>query len=471
MKTLSLLLLLSLFPVYLSSPPKGISGAGKAVDEVYLLQAAGPCLKLLPRLDEKKRRLFLFNFGPLSRIAGKFFLEECHCLPGCGNYPPNLDLQALREAMKEDRTGELRIGVNSPLTVVVQGEEGFRVVPYHQFYGDKLKELSEQLSKIETSDPSLKSYLDLRAREVLTDRFEEGDKLWLEINGELKIYFGPAEVEDPYLGVKMAYGGVVFEVLPWEFADSLSPLLPRLQRELPLPWKNLSPLPYPGIRLARLLQAYGKFRAPPATSFAVLPPFLPTRARKYLFLNVMEARFENALAKAGEMIRGWKGSLRAYLRYLALHDLSHFLNITMKEGSGFVKEIFADAGAVRAVEILKKGGTWNGDLSEAVLHSYLASLLYYSARGKKPALVQLNYLLSRGGIKIGRDGKIEKMDSFDRVMSSMWRVSTVAMQGKGHFPASMVLPRELASPLKPLSGLDFYLEFNKIKEISTGGGR
>ncbi len=462
MKTLAIILLFPLLPIRLSPVSEELAAAGRLVDRLYLRQAAGSCLQLLPGLRKEKRELFLFNFGPFSRTGGKFFLEDCHCLPGCGNYPPDLDLQALKEAMKEDETGELRIKLNSPLTVILQEEGGFRAVPYHEFYKVQLKELSEQLQKIKTSDPSLNSYLRVRARELLTDRFEQGDELWLKIKGKRKVYFGPVEVEDPYLKVKMAYGGVVFDLLPWKFADSLPELLSMLQKELPSPWGGFSPFPYPGLRLARLIQAYGKFKVPPAPSFAVLPPFLPSRARKYLFLNVLKVKFDKALSMAGGIVYGWKGDLEAYLYYLALHDLAHFLSVSERRKSRLLSEIFADSAALKFLPLIKKREGWEESMALRVVHSYLASLLYYSAKGKKPAVMQLNYLLSRGAIKMRRDGKIEIVSSFHKVVSSMWKVALEALQGKGEFPGRSSLSREIRETLKPLGEVDFYLEFNKI---------
>ncbi len=470
MKVLAFLFL-SLLPIRLPQVSGELAEADRLVDQLYLRQAAGPCLRLLPGLSEERRELFLFNFGPFSRIERRFFLRECSCLPGCGNYPPDLDLQELKEAMKEDETGQLSIEVNSPLTVVVREGEGFRAIPFHQYYRKGLEGLSAALMRIKTPDPSLNAYLEKRARELLTDSFEEGDSLWLQIKGNRKIYFGPLEVEDPYLKVKMAYGGVVFGLLPWKFSRCLPEFLPFLQKRLPSPWKDATPYPYPGIRLARLIQAYGKLKVPPAPSFAVLPPFLPSKARKYLFVNVLEKKFEKGIAVAGGMIYGWKGTLKAYLYYLALHDMAHFLNFSGREPEGALGEVLADSTAIKFLPQIKEKEGWEEEVPLKIIHSYLASLLYYSAKGKKPALIQVNYFLSHGGIKIRRDGKIEVGSSFPAVVSSMWRAALDALQERMEFPQKSFLPGELEGPLKPLMEVDFYLEFNKIKEISKGGKR
>ena len=439
------------------------------MDRIYFRQAAGPCLKLLPSLSRTEREKFILNFGPFSRTRGKFFVKGCDCLPGCGNYPEEMDLQDLREAMKKDETGRLRVYAYSPLTVVTRSPEGYITIPYNQFFQKDLLDLSSALKSVRTGDEALDAYLKKRAEEVLENKFEEGDKLWLKIKGKLRAYFGPVQVEDPYLGVKMAYGGVIFRVLPGELLYKPEKLLLRIQKTLPgRDIKKLSPHPYPGIFKAELLGAYGVYKAPPAPSFAVLPPFLPDKASKFLFINVIREKYRKGISMTSRWIEEQKGDFVSYLIFLSLHDLAHFLNITEKIGGKIPREIFADTTALRMAFLLEK----KGKLPEGkVEDSYLAHILFYSLLGRKPALAELNFLLSRGGVKISESGKMEKMLAFKNAINSMWRFSLNSVRTGSRFPAKMSLPQSLRQLYSGMDIIDFYLKSNTINENLTGGSK
>ena len=426
-------------------------------------------MKLLPSLSKTEREKFMLNFGPLSRTRGKFFLKGCQCLPGCGNYPEDLDLQELKEAMKKDETGQLRVYAYSPLTVLVRSPEGYEAVPYSEFFRKDLFALSTALKSIRTGDETLDLYLKKRGEEVLEDKFEEGDELWLKIKGNLRAYFGPVLVEDPYLGVKMAYGGVIFRVLPGELLPSPQKLLLKIQKMMPSgELRALHPLPYPGIFKAELLGAYGVYKAPPAPSFAVLPPFLPDRAAKFLFVNVLREKYRRGISGASRWIEGWKGKFSSYLLFLSLHELAHFLNIGEKTGGGAAREIFADATALKMAFLLERDGKLP---EEKVEDSYLAHIIFYSIMGKKPALAELNFLLSRGGVKITEGGKIEKMLAFKRAVDYMWKFSLTSIRTGSRFPASVNLPQALGEVFTGVDKIDFYLETNTINENLTGGSK
>ncbi len=460
MKILALILL-NLFPLRVKAPAD-FAKAGQITDRLYLLQSSGECVKKISSLDEQTRKKFLLNLAPLDRSTGKFFVPGCTCPPGCGNYPRELDLQNLKEAMEKDRIGDFMVSALSPLTVIVRAGEGYSTEPYHRFYADYLGELSTALKNIKTSDPTLKAYLRKRAEELLQDRFVQGDELWLKIEGNLRAYFGPVEVEDPYLGVKMAYGGVVFRILPWKMPWNAGKLLLRMQASLPeKELRKQKPLEFPGIFHAELLAAYGIYRVPPAPSFVVLPPFLPGRAGKYLFLNVIRAKFEKGISRAGGLVENWKGNLPSYLRFLEFHELAHFLNVPGADKKNELSEVFADATALRFAGYLRKAE--GGSIED----SYLAHLLYYASRRKKPAVLELNFFLTRGGIKITENGKIEKMPAFKKVALSLWRLSLRSLMGKGEL--SRVLKVSRPSINLPQESFDFYLEINTINDNSTGG--
>ena len=461
-------LLLALIPLRLPFPDQ-FRKAGEIIDRIYLRQAAGPCVKLLPSMSKTEREKFMLNFGPFSRTQGKFFVKSCQCLPGCGNYPEDLDLQELKEAMKKDETGQLRVYAYSPLTVVIRSPEGYEAVPYSKFFGKELEELSSALKSIRTGDETLDAYLKKRAEEVLIDRFEEGDGLWLKIKGNLRAYFGPVQVEDPYLGVKMAYGGLIFRVLPGELLHAPEKLLLKIQKMLPgRDIRGLHPLPYPGIFKAELLGAYGVYKAPPVPSFAVLPPFLPDRAAKFLFVNVIREKYRRGISVASRWIEEWKGKFSSYLLFLSLHDLAHFLNIGEKTGGWMAREIFADATAMKMAFLLER----EGKLPEGEIEDlFITHILFYSMMGKKPALAELNFLLSRGGVKITEGGKIEKMLSFRNAVNSMWKFSLNSIRTGSRFPASVNLPQALGEVFTGVDKIDFYLETNTINENLTGGSK
>lgn len=474
-----LFLFLSLIPVKVTTEgvPDSLKKAGKFIDRIYWEQSCGSgCAQYLSEIkDEENRKLFNINFGPFNRFTGEPLIEGVNVVPGTGNYPEGMSVKELKDFI--EKHPELEEEIKSPYTVVVKEGDGFRAVPFSEKFSRELKEISRLLASVRTGNGFLDEYLHKRSGELLTDKYKEGDALWLKIKNGISAYIGPCVVEDPILGVKVAYGEAVYEIdKGWtKLGEKIAGLLPEFQKRLPVSEiRNLKPGEYPGLQVVDLKYASGVLKVPPISNFVVLPPEIPDRARKILFKNIIFQKYENVFSKIGEkVINGWKSDKNAWLLFLIAHDISHYLG-SFQTSSGAVpwdkfkgknyfilEEIKADASAVYFVGYLSRMGIVSSS-AEVYKKNYLVHLLYYASKNKRAAIAQLNFLLMEGGIRLKNDGKIELLDGFDRAITRMLK-EALEMELAGKRSKLLEMKKisfGLEDIVRDYSKFDFYMKYD-----------
>jgi hypothetical protein len=94
-------------------------------------------------------------------------------------------------------------------TVIERGQSGrFEVVPYSRHYKDGLIEAAAALREAAalTHEPTLRSFLTLRARALLDDDYYASDVAFVGLKGSIDVVLGPYEVDDDvWFGAKTAY--------------------------------------------------------------------------------------------------------------------------------------------------------------------------------------------------------------------------------------------------------------------------
>ena len=195
--------------------------AAQVMDALFLEQVwAGNDAMLVDLVRDQtplgKARLhyFLINKGPWSRLDhNKPFIEGAPAKPEAGNfYPPGATkaevekwIASLNPAQKLQATGFF--------TTVRRGPDGRLLsVPYSTEYQGELQIAAMHLREAAklTTQPTLKAFLDSRARAFETNDYYDSDVKWMELDASIEPTIGPYEVyEDEWFNYKAAFEAFV----------------------------------------------------------------------------------------------------------------------------------------------------------------------------------------------------------------------------------------------------------------------
>lgn len=210
--------------------------AAQIMDELFWLQSWGPKEDLLGNIqDEHARRYAEINYGPYDRLNNNEpFLSGVKAKPAGANfYPHDLSKEEF-EAWDNPHKASL-------YTLISRNSNGTLTHTYYnEAYSAQVTRVAALLREAAqlTSNPSLKFYLDERARAFETDRYRASDIAWLNLkNNSLDLIIGPIETyEDQLYGYKTAHEAYIL-LKDKEWSARLvryGQFLPRLQRTLPV---------------------------------------------------------------------------------------------------------------------------------------------------------------------------------------------------------------------------------------------
>lgn len=208
--------------------------AAEMINEIFKLQAfAGhPITDTIT--NEVVKKYMEINYGPWDRLNdNKPFINGIGPKPlGANYYPANMrqsEFDSLEDARK-----------NSPYTILVREEGRLLVKPYNEVYISYLDQASMFLRNAADmlQDPPLKTYLLARADALITNQYDESDKIWLQMKGnKYDIIIGPIEnYEDQLYGLKTSYEAyVLVKDIEWsKRLEKYVAYLPELQKNLPV---------------------------------------------------------------------------------------------------------------------------------------------------------------------------------------------------------------------------------------------
>ncbi|MBN1541298.1 peptidase, partial [candidate division KSB1 bacterium] len=185
--------------------------AGQIIDELFLLQVSPENLKIRQALqnpaDQPYLEFFTIMFGPWNRLDhDKPFINKQEKPLGAGFYPLDMSKQEFTDYIEAhpDEAGALE----STFTVIRRQQAKLNAIPYHQAYRQQVEQIASLLQEAAelSEDPTLKKYLQLRAKAFLTDDYFDSDMAWMDLAGNLEVVIGPYEVyEDNLFNYKAAY--------------------------------------------------------------------------------------------------------------------------------------------------------------------------------------------------------------------------------------------------------------------------
>jgi hypothetical protein len=416
--------------------------AAAVMDRLFLRQTWAGNEETMRRLaadqspeGRERYRYFMINMGPWSRLDGNSaFLPDVPPIrpQGANYYPDDMTRQefdawiaALAPADRARATGYFTTIRRAP-------DRSLTIVPYRSEYGDLLPEAARHLREAAaaTDNPSLRTYLTLRADAFLSDDYYASDIAWMDLDSPLDITIGPYEVYmDELFNYKAAFEAFITLRNNAEsrklafFADHLQ----EIENSLPIDpaYRNPKLGAAAPIRVVDLVVTGGEARAGVQTAAFNLPNderVVTERGSKRVMLkNVQEAKFNTILRPIAALVLdpAQRDGLAfdPFFTHILAHELMHGLGphaITvhgrkstvrqeMKELSSALEEAKADVTGLFALHSLIDRKQVDASMERPLAVTFLAGIFrsvrfgITEAHGRGMAL-QFNYMMEHGAI-------------------------------------------------------------------------
>jgi hypothetical protein len=425
-------------------------------------------------LGRARLHYFRLNAGPWSRLDHEAaFLPHVGAKPESANFYPvdatreEVDtwLQKLAPAERESAAGfftTIRRTVSGALTAI----------RYSQEYQGELMHASRLLrdAAAATTQPTLKAFLEKRARAFLTNDYYESDLAWMDLNASIEPTIGPYEVyEDKWFNFKAAFEAFI-TITDQAESDKLARFsgeLQHLEDNLPIDPKYRKKLGgYSPIRVVNLVFASGDANRGVQTAAFNLPNdervVAEKGSKRVMLKNVQEAKFANVLVPIAQhaLIAEDRPfiSFDSFFTHILMHELMHGLGpqtirvgdrdttvrAELKELNGTLEEAKADISGLWALQQLIDRGTLPKTQERALYTTFLASTFrtlrfgLTEAHAKGMAL-QINWLLDAGGFKVNNEGKFSV--DFAKVKEGVTSLTReiMTLQATGNYAATKSL--------------------------------
>jgi hypothetical protein len=453
---------------------KKLVEAARYIDEIFLRQVSPHNPEWLAELEasegsEARDLLHYFRimFGPWDRLEEHrpFWGEQPKPL-GAGFYPPDLTKQEFESWLADHP--EDNDAFTTYYTVIRRGDGGLVAVPYSSTYEELLGPSARRLEEaVGISDnPSLAKFLRSRAEAFRSNDYFQSEIDWMDVEDSLiDVTIGPYEIyEDRLLSYKAAFEAVIAIKDPQESQklETLTGYLGEIEDNLPgageyeaMERGESSP-----ISVVSVVFSAGWIKAGVQAAAFVLPNDEKLRqikgSKKVMLKNIAEAKFRNCTLPTAERIIAEDQlpmvDFEALFNVVLMHELAHSMGpgfITLPDGSETrvglalkelhppIEETKADVAGVFAFSHLVDKGVLSG-LEEGCVSNVVALLKSLrfgieTAHGKA-ALLQLNYLLERGGL-LYDEGTLRFRVDFDAMLKAMRDLTrrVLLLQARGDY--------------------------------------
>jgi len=287
--------------------------------------------------------MFDLHFGVWDSLAEYApFYGDTPLPPGRALYPADLtkaEFDAWLAAHPDKR--ETMLGL---YTVVRRDGDGFRAIPYSEYYREWLEPAAQKLEQAAaiTSNASLKRFLTLRAKAFRTDDYFESDMAWMDLEGPIEVVIGPYEVyTDTLYGAKAAFEAYVTVMDPAESAalDKYKGYLRDMEANLPVEdrYKNFQRGSDSPIAVAEQVHGGGDNVPGVQTVAFNLPNDERVReakgAKKVILSNVLEAKYTRILQPMAALTLVPEQAGLVSKKYMTMETLFHELAHSLGPGS------------------------------------------------------------------------------------------------------------------------------------------
>ncbi len=427
---------------------------------LLLLQDASP-------LGASRLRYFMINKGPWSALDdNRPFLPGVGPKPAGGNfYPPDAtraEVQAWMDSLPEKERDTAR-GFFTTIRRLPSG--ALTAVPYSVEYQGELTEAARLLREAAaaTTQPTLKAFLQKRARAFLSNDYYDSDIAWMELDASIEPTIGPYEVyEDEWFNYKAAFEAFIL-VTDTEGTAKLgrfSRELQELEDHLPIDPQFRKPKlgGYSPIRVADAVFCSGDGNHGVTTAAYNLPNderVVALKGSKRVMLkNFQHAKFDKVLLPISQRVLAREDQLlvgfEPFFTHILMHELMHGLGpqtITvagrattvrqeLKELNGTLEEAKADISGLWALQYLADKGVVPKVQERAFYTTFLASTFrtlrfgLADSHGKGMAL-QVNHLLDQGAIVVQPDStfRLDFTKARDAVTTLTREIMTIQATG------------------------------------------
>jgi len=417
--------------------------ASKIIDQLFLLQVdpENPLIREQLVSAKLNDHLALFDvmFGRWNRLVeNEPFLNHNEKPAGAGFYPQDMTKEEFNQFILDHP--EVEEAFTSEFTVIRRQNDQLVAVPYHEAYKEQVERIAGLLQEAAalTDDPTLSTFLALRAQAFLNDDYFESDMAWMDLAGDLEIVISPYEVyEDAMFNYKAAYEAFLCRVDHEESKklEKVAAYLKAMEAHLPIPeaHKNYNRGSSSPIKVVNELFAAGDTKAGIQTTAFNLPNDERVRqakgSKKVMLKNIARAKFDKCWIPIVNTILAPEAldhvSFDAYFNHVLMHEMSHGIGpgiITkngkettvareLKELYSTIEECKADVLGIYNVKFMIDKGVFPAELEESIYASYLGGMFRSIRFGIDEAhgggvAIQFNWLIEQGAFYEDENGKL-----------------------------------------------------------------
>jgi hypothetical protein len=391
-------------------------------------------------LGRERIHAFWQNQGPWLRLD-----EERPFIGGAGVgdkppaanfYPADATKADLEQWMKGLPATE-HAAAGGFFTTIRRAPDGHLIiVPYSVEYQGELAMAAALLRQAaaDTTQPTLKRFLDARAASFLSNDYYASDVAWMQLDASIEPTIGPYEVyEDGWFSAKAAFEAFVALRDDAEtqklarFAGELQDLEDHLPIDPKLRNSKIGKLA--PIRVVNSIYCSGDANRGVQTAAFNLPNDEKIEremgTKRVMLKNVQEAKFRMVLLPIARVALAPADRKRvqfdAFFTHILMHELMHGLGphevaathattrAALQETYGAIEEAKADVSGLWALGFLVDKGVLPRDFERAAYTTYLASMFRSIRFGLKEAhgrgvALQLNTFLDAGAVVVAADG-------------------------------------------------------------------
>jgi len=422
---------------------------------------------------------FLAHKGPWDRMShNEAFIAGAPAKPPQASFYPDDATKEEIEKWIATLSPEQKTLATGFFTVIRRApDKSLMIVPYSKEYGADLEAAAKALDKAAelTKEPSLKKYLELRAKAFRDDDYYASDVAWMELDAAVEPTIGPYETyEDEWFSYKAAFEAYITLRDDAETAKlaKFSAHLQTLEDRLPIDakMKNAKLGALAPIRVVNQIYASGDGARGVMTAAFNLPNdervTKEKGSKRVMLKNVQEAKFAKVLKPIAEIALSAEDkanvSFDAFFTHILMHELMHGLGphtITvageetsvrkaLKDTSSAFEEAKADISGLWALQKLVDDGIMPKTYEQTIYDTFLASSFrtlrfgINEAHGKGMAM-QVNYLIDEGAFVV-KDGKFA-VDHV-KIKQAVEKLTGVIMtiQAKGDYNAAKAMLEKYA---------------------------
>jgi Peptidase family M49 len=463
-----------------------IINAAQVMDALFLEQVwAGNDAMLVDLLRDQsplgKARLhyFLINKGPWSRLDhNEPFIAGAPKKPESANFYPAGATKGEVEKWIAGLNPGQKLQATGFFTTIRRGPDGrLTAVPYSIEYQGELAIAAAYLREAArlTAEPTLKAFLDSRARAFETNDYYDSDVKWMELDTSIEPTIGPYEVyEDEWFNYKAAFEAFVTVKDRSESArlQKFAASLQEIENNLPIDPRYRNP--HLGA-MAPIAVVNTVFSAGDANRGVQTAAFnLPNDERvirekgskRVMLKNNQEAKFSKVLVPISRsaLAPADQGNVAfdAFFTHILMHELMHGLgphDITvsgrtttvrqeLKETYSTIEEAKADVSGLFALQFLVDRGQLDRTLERTMYATFLASAFrsvrfgINEAHGRGQA-IQVNYFLDKAAFRVNDDGTFSVDGAKIRPAVSDLTRDIMTLQGEGSYAKAKAMIDQL----------------------------